>query len=153
MPVGKPTKWLEVLSRYQARPPRYWWMQREDDMEARDVKTLQTALVYLGLMIQGLKLDDYIEVADDFDNFAPFFDPTAWMERGDKVLAYVKLAKALREFQVVSAKVIENDFRDEKIKSNVLEELPIYLRMELLLSDSPLKERLLDIVDEATNDQ
>ena len=76
-------------------------------MNRIDYEMTQQQIVFIGSLIKGLPLDEFIAAIDHADSIGPILDPTLWM-RGNKEMMKIRdLAAGLRDFQTVVNKIIQ----------------------------------------------
>lgn len=76
-------------------------------MNRIDYEMTQQQIVFIGSLVKGLPLDEFIAAIDHADSIGPILDPTLWM-RGNKEMMKIRdLAAGLRDFQTVVNKIIQ----------------------------------------------
>jgi hypothetical protein len=76
-------------------------------MNRIDYEMTQQQIVFIGSLIKGLPLDEFIAAIDHADSIGPILDPTLWM-RGNKEMMKIRdLAAGLRDFQTIVNKIIQ----------------------------------------------
>lgn len=76
-------------------------------MNRIDYEMTQQQIVFIGSLVKGLPLDEFIAVIDHADSIGPILDPTLWM-RGNKEMMKIRdLAAGLRYFQTIVNKIIQ----------------------------------------------
>ncbi len=76
-------------------------------MNRIDYEMTQQQIVFIGSLVKGLPLDEFIAAIDHADSIGPILDPTLWM-RGNKEMMKIRdLAAGLRDFQTIVNKIIQ----------------------------------------------
>ena len=77
-------------------------------MNKTDYEITQQQIIFIGMLVKGLPLDEFIAAIDRADTVGPIVDPTPWMRGNKEMMKIRELAAGLRNFQIVVNKIIQD---------------------------------------------
>jgi len=123
------------------------------ELNSREINATKTGIMYLGLLIQGVRIEGLKELMGKANETSWFMDPTWYMDNADHLDDYLTLLKSLLEFQKASRVWIEK-FGEKsglELTVNKLDDFRKWLVMEFMINaDAEMKAFMgLDEEDES----
>ena len=105
----------------------------------KEVSSTKTGIMYLGLLIQGVQIEELLKLYDKVGQMAWFEDPTWYRDNADHADKFKEILGYLLAFQKASKEWLEEfgEISDIQMSVNKIDEFKTWLVMEFMLNTSP----------------